>query len=351
MKYIKEFLSLSLDEQQAALSHVATQKGLPLIVVEKDLWVTIVLHILFGENGSKGILFKGGTSLSKGFDLIDRFSEDIDVSYSIDTLKEHYGEFENPWNYFDAINSDDKWSNKKLERELSNLKDIGQQYTDEILLKIVEDEISKIINLPFKIISQGEMTLYIHYPKLLDNSEYGGYIEPMIKVEAGVRSARVPTITKSIDSFFEQVLEKSDPIEVNILRPDRTFWEKATILHAENSRNEPSRIEKRNHMSRHIYDLVKLYNSEYGKMALNNLDLLLNVVQHKSTFYKDNRADYLKATPESIKIVPTDKLNSSFKVDYEDMSKSMIIGNPPTYEELIEKLEQIEDVLRNYNKL
>ncbi|MCK5294996.1 MAG: nucleotidyl transferase AbiEii/AbiGii toxin family protein, partial [Arcobacteraceae bacterium] len=311
-------------------------------VVEKDLWVTIVLHILFGENGSKDILFKGGTSLSKGFDLIDRFSEDIDVTYSIETLKEHYGEFENPWNYFDTINTDDKWSNNKLERELANLKDIGQKYTDEILLKIVETEIKKIINLPFEIISQGEMTLHIHYPKLLDSNEYGGYIEPKIKVEAGVRSARVPTITKSIDSFFEQVLEKSDPVEVDILRPDRTFWEKATILHAENSRNEPSRIEKRNHMSRHIYDLVKLYNSEYGRMAVNNLELLADVVQHKSTFYKDNKADYDNATPKDIKIVPTTELTHSFKVDYEDMARSMIIGNPPTYDELIENLEEIQ---------
>ncbi len=343
MKYIKEFFTLSLEEQQVALSHVAAQKGLPVIVVEKDLWVTILLHVLFGKNGSEGILFKGGTSLSKGFNLIDRFSEDIDVTYSIDTLKQHYGEFENPWDYF---NDESNWSNKKLERELLNIKKLGQRYTDEILLQIVEDELRKITNLPFDVVSEGEMTLYIHYPKLLEDSEYGGsYVKPVIKVEAGVRSARVPTVRRSIDSFFEQVLEKSDPIEVEILRPDRTFWEKATILHAENSRNEPSRIQKRNHMSRHIYDLVKLYNSKYGKMAIDNLDLLVDVVKHKSTFYKDNRADYPNATAENIKIVPTNKLNHNFKVDYEDMAKSMIIGNPPTYEELIENLEEIESKL------
>ncbi len=340
MKYIKDLFTLPREEQQAALSHVATQKGLPLIVVEKDLWVTILLHILFGENGSEGILFKGGTSLSKGFDLISIFSDDIDVTYSIDTLKQHYGEFENPWNYFE---DESDWSNKKLDRELLNIKKIGQKYTDEILLRIVEDELNKITNLPFDIVSEGEMTLYIHYPKLLEDSEYGeSYVAPVIKVEAGVRSARVPTITRIIDSFFEQVLEKSDPIEVEILRPDRTFWEKATILHAENSRNEPSRIEKRNHMSRHIYDLVKLYNSEYGKMAIDNLELLADVVRHKSTFYKDNRSDYQNATPQNIKIVPTSELNHNFKVDYEDMAQSMIIGNPPTYEELIKSLEEVE---------
>ena len=341
MKYIKEFLSLPLEEKQSALSHVATQKGLPLVVVEKDLWVTVLLHILFGENGSKGILFKGGTSLSKGFNLIDRFSEDIDVTYSIETLKQHYGEFENPWNYFeDSI----EWSNKKLEKELLNLKKIGQRYTDEILLKIVKDDLKKIVDLEFEVVSEGEMTLFIHYPKLLKDSEYGGnYVKPVIKVEAGVRSARVPTITRDIDSFFEQILGKSDSIKVEILRPDRTFWEKATILHAENSRNEPSRIEKRNHMSRHIYDLVKLYNSEYGKMAINNLGLLADVVRHKLTFYKDNRADYQNATPENIKIVPTPELNHNFKVDYEDMAKSMIIGNPPTYEELLGILRKIEE--------
>ena len=127
---------------------------------------------------------------------------------------------------------------------------------------------------------------------------------------------------------------------------DRTFWEKATILHAENSRNEPTRIEKRNHMSRHIYDLVKLYYSEYGQMAINNLELLADVVRHKSTFYKDNKADYENATPSNIKIVPTADLNDSFKTDYEDMSRSMIVGNALSYEELIEVLK----IIQNYSK-
>lgn len=344
MKYIKELLALPIDEQRAALSHVATQKGLPLVVVEKDLWVTILLHILFGKKGSKGILFKGGTSLSKGFKLIDRFSEDIDVTYSLETLKEYYGEFENPWDYF---KDDNGWSNKKLEKELKNIKEIGQRYTDEILIKMVEAELQKITDLDVEVISEDEMTLYIHYPKLLEDSEYGGsYVNPVVKIEAGVRSARVPTVSKEIDSFFEQILGKSEPVEVEILRPDRTFWEKATILHAENARNEPSRIDKRNHMSRHIYDLVKLYNSEYGTMAINDLKLLADVVLHKSTFYKDNKADYGNATPSNIKIVPTLELNDSFKADYEEMAKSMIIGNPPTYNELLEVLKNIEQSLK-----
>ena len=154
MKYIKELLDLSLDEQRAALSYVATQKGLPQVVVEKDLWVTILLHILFGENGSNGILFKGGTSLSKGFNLIDRFSEDIDVTYSIDTLKKHYEEFENPWDYF---NEDTSWLNKKLEKELANLKNIGQKYTDEVLLPMVQNELQNITDMKFEVISQDEM--------------------------------------------------------------------------------------------------------------------------------------------------------------------------------------------------
>ena len=191
-------------------------------------------------------------------------------------------------------------------------------------------------------ISKDEMTLYIHYPQLLEQSEYGGgYVKPVVKIEAGVRSAKVPTIKKQIDSFFEQVLEKSEPVEVEILRPDRTFWEKATILHAEISRNEPTRIEKRNHMSRHIYDLVKLYHSEYGQMAINDLELLADVVRHKSTFYKDNKAGYENATPSSIRIVPTLELNDSFKTDYEDMAKSMIVGNAPSYEELIGVLKSL----------
>lgn len=345
MKYIKEFLSLDKEEQKASLSHIATTLGLPLIVIEKDLWVTVLLHILFGKNGSKDILFKGGTSLSKGFNLIDRFSEDIDVTYSIETLKEHYGEFENPWNYFE---NETKWSNKKLEKELDNLKNIGQKYTDEILLKIIENGLKEITNLEFEVSSKDEMTLYIKYPKILDDIEYGGsYINPVVKIEAGVRSARVPTIKKEINSFFEQVLGKSETIEVEILRPDRTFWEKVTILHAENSRNDPSRIEKRNHLSRHIYDIAKLYKSEYGQMAIDNLELLADVVNHKSTFYKDNKADYENATPKNIRILPTKELNDSFRDDYEDMAKTMIVGDVPTYQELLEILNEIKLELSN----
>lgn len=345
MKYIKEFLSLDKEEQKASLNHIATTLGLPLIVIEKDLWVTVLLHILFGKNGSKDILFKGGTSLSKGFNLIDRFSEDIDVTYSIETLKEHYGEFENPWNYFE---NETKWSNKKLEKELDNLKNIGQKYTDEILLKIIENGLKEITNLEFEVSSKDEMTLYIKYPKILDDIEYGGsYINPVVKIEAGVRSARVPTIKKEINSFFEQVLGKSETIEVEILRPDRTFWEKVTILHAENSRNDPSRIEKRNHLSRHIYDIAKLYKSEYGQMAIDNLELLADVVNHKSTFYKDNKADYENATPKNIRILPTKELNDSFRDDYEDMAKTMIVGDVPTYQELLEILNEIKLELSN----
>lgn len=345
MIYIKEFLSLDKEEQKASLNHIATTLGLPLIVIEKDLWVTVLLHILFGKNGSKDILFKGGTSLSKGFNLIDRFSEDIDVTYSIETLKEHYGEFENPWNYFE---NETKWSNKKLEKELDNLKNIGQKYTDEILLKIIENGLKEITNLEFEVSSKDEMTLYIKYPKILDDIEYGGsYINPIVKIEAGVRSARVPTIKKEINSFFEQVLGKSETIEVEILRPDRTFWEKVTILHAENSRNDPSRIEKRNHLSRHIYDIAKLYKSEYGQMAIDNLELLADVVNHKSTFYKDNKADYENATPKNIRILPTKELNDSFRDDYEDMAKTMIVGDVPTYQELLEILNEIKLELSN----
>lgn len=340
MLYIKELLSSSVDNQRATIGHIASTLGLPPIVIEKDLWVTVLLHILFGENGSKGILFKGDTSLSKGFNLIDRFSEDIDVTYSLDTLKEHYGDFRNPWDYFENPSS---WTNKSLDKALNELKSIGQKYTDEILLKIVKVELPKLTKMPFEVISDGEMTLFIEYPKVLDQNEYGGeYIKPVVKIEAGVRSARVPTIKRTIDSYFEQLLGKNDPIEVEILRPDRTFWEKATILHAENSRNEPSRIEKRNHMSRHIYDLVQLYNSEYGQMAIDNLELLADVIRHKSIFYKDNKADYQNATPNAIKIVPTAELNIHFRNDYEDMVQSMIVGNPPSYEELLESLGKIE---------
>jgi hypothetical protein len=149
-----------------------------------------------------------------------------------------------------------------------------------------------------------------------------------------------------IQSFIEEVKEEAEPVEVTILRPDRTFWEKVTILHAENSRNQPERIQKRNRMSRHLYDIVKLYASDFGKEAVANKALLDKVVQHKTVFFKDNKAKYDEATPEKLRLVPKGEMLKRFREDYDDMAKVMFSQEPPHFDEVLQILEEIEEKIR-----
>jgi hypothetical protein len=149
-----------------------------------------------------------------------------------------------------------------------------------------------------------------------------------------------------IHSFIEEIKGEGEPVEVTILRPDRTFWEKVTILHAENSRNQPERIQKRNRMSRHLYDIVKLYESDFGEEALKDRTLLDTVVKHKSIFFKDNKARYDEATPEKLRLLPQGEMLKKFQEDYEDMVKVMFSQEPPSFEKVVQILVEIESTIR-----
>ena len=314
------------------------------MVVEKDLWVTAILHLLFGTSGPGGLVFKGGTSLSKGFDIIQRFSEDIDITLKTSLLEAHFGafDFDNPLTQWD-----EEWSRNKLKKSLEKLQALCQTYVDEVMLPYLQSELKNLISSGVTIKSEGDMTLNVYYPKVLDAKEYGGeYIHPIVKIEVGVRSTPEPNIVQQVQSFIEEVKGEAESVEVTILRPDRTFWEKVTILHAENTRNEPERIHKRNRMSRHLYDIVKLFESEFGKEALSNRDLLETVVKHKTVFFKDNKARYNEATPELLRLVPKGEMLERFKDDYEDMVKVMFSQEPPDFEEVMEALEKIEEIIR-----
>jgi predicted nucleotidyltransferase component of viral defense system len=344
MRELKKFFALSKEEQKLAIIHVATVKGLPSMVVEKDLWVTVILHLLFGKGREEGLVFKGGTSLSKGFSIIQRFSEDIDITLKTSLLEKHFGtfDFDNPLEMWDK-----EWSGNKLKRSLEKLQVLSQKYVDEVMLSYLKTQLHLLIGKEVTILSEGEMTLNVYYPKVLDNQEYGGeYIHPIVKIEVGVRSTPEPNIVQPIQSFIEEVKEEAEPVEVTILRPDRTFWEKVTILHAENSRNQPERIQKRNRMSRHLYDIVKLYASDFGKEAVANKALLDKVVQHKTVFFKDNRAKYEEATPEKLRLVPKGEMLKRFREDYDDMAKVMFSQEPPHFDEVLQVLEEIEEKIR-----
>ena len=344
MKQLQTFFSLSKEEQKLAIIHVATVKGLPPIVVEKDLWVTTILHLLFGKTAPTGMVFEGGTSLSKGFDIIQRFSEDIDITLKTSLLENSFGtfDFENPLEKWD-----ESWSGNKLKKSLEKLQALSQKYVDTQMLPYLFENLKPLSSQKVTIKSEGEMTLNVYYPQVLNDNEYGGaYVQPIVKIEVGVRSIPEPNISQAIKSFIEEVKGETDSVEVTILRPDRTFWEKVTILHAENSRNEPARIQKRNRMSRHLYDIVKLYASDFGTDALKDKALLEAVVKHKKVFFKDNKAKYDEATAKSLRLVPQGEMRERFREDYGEMVQVMFSEEPPSFDEIMDVLVEIEGKIR-----
>ena len=171
MKQLQTFFSLSKEEQKLAIIHVATVKGLPPIVVEKDLWVTTILHLLFGKTAPTGMVFKGGTSLSKGFDIIQRFSEDIDITLKTSLLENSFGtfDFENPLEKWD-----ESWSGNKLKKSLEKLQALSQKYVDTQMLPYLFENLKPLSSQKVTIKSEGEMTLNVYYPKVLNDNEYGG---------------------------------------------------------------------------------------------------------------------------------------------------------------------------------
>jgi hypothetical protein len=191
------------------------------------------------------------------------------------------------------------------------------------------------------------MTLRVAYPKRLESSAYGGaYIQPVVLIEMGIRSTPEPVMTQPIQSFIEESMHEADPIHVSLLRPERTFWEKVTLLHAENSRNEPERIQKRNRMSRHLYDIVKLYESDFGQQALGDAKLLERVAQHKLVFFKDNKARYDEAVPDTLRLVPEGEMRVRLREDYKEMAEAMFAHIPPSFDEIMATLQTIELAIR-----
>lgn len=171
------------------------------------------------------------------------------------------------------------------------------------------------------------------------------YIRQQIKLELGSRSDQEPAERRKVTPYAAEALPDvfGDPwTEVHVLGIERTFWEKATILHQE--AHNPS---NRKHLSRHYYDLVMIAQSEYGDRCYRRVDLLAHVAQHKSRFFAQTKARYdLARDPATLQLVPGEGLHRALARDYDDMRRSMFAEETPTFEDLITRLEKVEAEIR-----
>jgi Nucleotidyl transferase AbiEii toxin, Type IV TA system len=338
----QKFLKLPAVDRQDIFDAEAARLGTLARYVEKDFWVCCILDILYNglPQERPRILFKGGTSLSKVYGLIDRFSEDVDFTIFAEDLG-FSGEME-----LAATNLSGKKQKKLAEEIVTKTGDYISQQLKVAVEKVVVDlfvDCSVVVDPAVK----DRSTLLFSYPSLF-TQDAGAYVQPKVKLEGGGRSAVDPHAAHSIQPLIADTLVDWDFSVPNVIAVDaqRTFWDKIFILHGLycGNRDNHSFAGDQQRLSRHYYDVAKIYDSEVGKLAIDNDNLREKVRQHKLNFFNAAWKKFDEAVPGSLHVLPTGKLLEVVQRDYLAMQK-MMIGDAPKFEDVLRSLTVLESLV------
>ncbi len=318
------------DERKALFSNTSVKSGLSPAIVEKDFWVVWTLDYLFARSPWRNQLaLKGGTSLSKAFGLIKRFSEDIDLI--LDWRLLGYGLHE-PW---------EKRSNTQqdLFNEAANARSAA--FLKDVFVPRVKSDLENESGLALDIgmDATDPNTVVFRYPCAFGDAS----ILREIRIESGALAAWTPAKTCDIVPYAAEQyphLFKNLAAHVYTVAPERTFWEKATILHREAMRT-PERGLPPSRYSRHYYDLWCLCQSDVRSRALADIPLLDAVVAFKRKFYRCSWAHYELATASEISLMPPEHAKAALEADYRHM-QNMIFGPRPRFLEILEVIRDLE---------
>lgn len=326
---MKRIASLRPSEREELFVNAAQRRGIRPAIVEKDFWVCFMLDHLFCEcRWRDRFAFKGGTSLSKAYGAIERFSEDIDIildwrllGYSI----------EEPWQAR-SNSAQERFNSEAEARAAKFLQDEFIPQTAEALRDVLCDETALSIS------PTESTTVEMAYPRSFSATS----ILQVIRLEFGALAAWTPAEAREITPIAAEEYPKIFDMPTTVVRTvtaERTFWEKATILHREAHRQSgamPARY------SRHYYDLFRMAGSHIKDRALEDTDLLQTVVDFKMKFYRCPWAKYEEARRGTLILIPHAQHIDALKDDYRRM-ESMLFGDVPKFDEMIEGLARLED--------
>jgi hypothetical protein len=327
------FAKLAADERRPYLEETASRRNSTNTAIEKDFWVCWTLRHLFSLQAVPQMCFKGGTSLSKVFGLIHRFSEDIDISLDRAAL-----------GFTDKCDLADKAFSKTKRRQLDKqLREaIQNEVTTKILPQLAQSFGSVIGKAGWELRPSTEageeMTLLFSYPNAF---EYAAYIRPQIKIEFG-RGDQWPSkqfpISPYVNEEFPDIFTIPN-VMVPVLDCQRTFWEKVTLLHAEHHRPDPQALKLR--MSRHWSDIAVMSADETFATEKLDLKLLAEVVKFKTIYFASSWASYDSAFPGAMKLLPNEALHKLLREDYKAM-REMYVDEPLSFDEIIARLKVFE---------
>ncbi len=337
---MKSFATLPSEERALYWRDYSNRTGVPEFIVEKDFWVCWLLGQIFATPQLGAVcVFKGGTSLSKVFGAINRFSEDIDLGLTPASLG---------WDETDLdeapSNSQRQKRNKQLQADCATA--VKARFMPELEAIIVSTlgacpAADCWLTFELDALSQAPVILF-PYPRAVAP---GSYISPLVKMEFGSLTDQRPTGTHTITSFVAELAHDAFDdfhAEVVALEIERTFWEKATILHAEYHR--PAGQPLRDRFARHYADFAALWKHPNGRAAASALDLLERVRIHKSRFFTSNWAHYETAVPGTLRLAPPTNRLSELRRDYAAMAP-MFFTPPPDFGTVLDTLREAEDTI------
>lgn len=314
---------LAARERSELFAESAARMGTTPAVVEKDFWVSWVLCRLFADAQlANWLMFKGGTSLSKAYGLIQRFSEDIDLVLDWRTVSE---------------------ADPLAERSQTQQNKLNASIEAQAVRFIAGDMLGRIRAVlgdlcVCEVEANDTHVINVRYPAAFPDT----YLRPEVRLEIGPLAAWLPHEQRRVSCYaaeqFPTVFTQPD-FEVRVIRAERTFWEKATILHHEAHRPlgnlQPARY------SRHYYDLARMAASPVRAGALADFDLLAEVVAFKRRFYPRGWARYELAVPGSLSLVPSGEVLNAVEADYRAM-QGMIFGSVPAFQDILSALADLE---------
>lgn len=321
----KSYFSLSDRSKKDLLDSGLTDTGQAASVLEKDIWVCLVLHTLFAMPDRHDMVFKGGTSLSKVYNAIHRFSEDIDVTVNWVQLGTTYSP--------DTINTLSNTQRRKAaEAILTKL----QHYVEHKILPYLTEALAQYpgVTVTFELSADAtplKDKLRVHYPTVFNDLTHSAYRPTSVLLEFGAKNPIDPNSPHSVTSYLAEFIPEVDfPVAtIDVLSIERTFWEKATLLHDESHR--PGGVKATAHrLSRHWYDLARLSTGEHKDSALAAMSCLENVVSAKTTFFSNSFSEYDKCLQGQFVLIPAEASIATLRADYQAM-----VDNNFFYEEVI----------------
>ena len=311
---------------------ISNRTGIPIFAVEKDWWVVQTLSVIFGLEVGQHLVFKGGTSLSKAWKLIERFSEDIDLAID----RDFFG-----------------YDGELSKKERGKLRKASGIYVDTVFFNELKSafEANGFTDLRMELVQEVESdkdrTIHIFYPNVIPSP---GYVQPKIQLEIGCRSLREPFTMQPIASLVDESYPDSEfarkAVNVPTVNPERTFLEKIFLLHEEFQRPaEKMRVDR---LSRHLYDVYKLSRKDFAEKTLYNRELYQTIVDHRYKFNRIGHINYNLHQPQTIDMLPPTLVMDAWKADYATMVEQMIYEtNPPTFNELISELTRLKEKINS----